>query len=204
MRWSKISRFQRDWEITEKVDGTNGILLWHDEYHPEFCLGQDSLLNLGTGEDTLLYLYAGSRTRWLTVKEDNHGFAKWAQEWGPFLATLGKGRHFGEWYGSGIQRGYGLVEKRFALFDVNKYEKRMMPPGVDVVPLLGRHNGANINEQIADCLDFLRDEGSLISKGYSQPEGIVLRHSQSGERFKVLCEGDEIPKSVNMVGVGNV
>jgi len=114
VRWAKIPRFHREWEITEKLDGTNGILLWHDEYHPEFCLG----VTKDEDRDFCdMYLYAGSRTRWLTVKEDNHGFARWAAEWAPFLASLGKGRHFGEWFGSGIQRGYGLAEKQFALFD---------------------------------------------------------------------------------------
>lgn len=202
VKWEKIHRFHRDWEITEKVDGTNGILLWHDEYHPEFCLGVDSMLNVASGEETNLYLYAGSRTRWLTLTADNHGFAKWAAEWAPFLAALGKGRHFGEWYGSGIQRGYGMSEKRFALFDVNKYGA--LPPGVDIVPLLGRPHGSEINSAIVDYLAYLREEGSHASRGFDRPEGIVVRHTQSGDRFKVLLEGDEIPKSVFMTGVGDV
>jgi hypothetical protein len=36
-------------------------------------------------------------------------------------ATLGAGRHFGEWWGAGVQRRYGQTAKRFSLFNVSKY-----------------------------------------------------------------------------------
>lgn len=203
VKWEKIHRFNREWEITEKIDGTNGIILWHDEYHPEFCLGQDTNLNLETGQEETMFLYAGSRTRWLTTDADNHGFARWVKDWGPFLTILGKGRHFGEWWGSGIQRNYGLTEKRFSLFDV-KYQDRTLPPSVYVVPLLKRISGPAVSYEITNLLDELRTGGSYAANGFDKPEGIVMRHTQSGDRFKVLCEGDEIPKSVFMTGVGNV
>lgn len=37
------------------------------------------------------------------------------------LLKLGKGYHYGEWWGKGIQRGYGLEEKRFSLFNVSRW-----------------------------------------------------------------------------------
>lgn len=49
-----------------------------------------------------------SRTRWITPEDDNYGFAKWANENKEELLKLGIGQHFGEWWGSGIQRGYNL------------------------------------------------------------------------------------------------
>ncbi len=64
-------------------------------------------------------MFIGSRTRWITAQDDNHGFARWVEGNKQELLKLGAGRHFGEWWGSGIQRGYGLQkgEKRFSLFN---------------------------------------------------------------------------------------
>lgn len=200
VRWPKIPRFNREWEITEKIDGTNGILLWSAEYHPEWCLGTGVMAD----EPDQMYLYAGSRTRWLTRQADNHGFANWASDYAPALATLGKGRHFGEWWGPGIQRRYGLAEKRFSLFDVNKYNDLPMPANVTTVPLIARVSAPGLDYKLEGILNDLRSTGSFAAPGFMNPEGIVMRHSQSGERFKVLLEGDEAPKSVNMLGVGNV
>lgn len=201
VKWAKIPRFNREWEVTEKIDGTNGILLWSEEYHPEYCLG--AVKDFTDGEPEL-FLYAGSRTRWLTRKADNHGFANWASDYAPALATLGKGRHFGEWWGAGIQRRYGLEGKRFSLFDVNKYNDMPMPAQVSTVPLIARVTSPGLDYKIEGILNDLRATGSYAAPGFDKPEGIVLRHSQSGDRFKILLEGDEVAKSANMLGVGNV
>jgi len=66
---------------------------------------------------------AGSRSRWLQPgKQDNFGFAGWvAANAEALVALLGPGRHFGEWWGGGIQRKYGLGAKRFSLFNVSRY-----------------------------------------------------------------------------------
>ena len=52
------------------------------------------------------------------------GFARWVETNRERLITLlGPGLHFGEWWGSGIQRGYGLTkgDKRFSLFNVERH-----------------------------------------------------------------------------------
>jgi hypothetical protein len=82
----KMPRLAREIIITEKIDGTNGQIAFNEE-------GQ---------------MFVGSRSRWITPEMDNHGFARWAYENEAELRKLGPGRHFGEWWGSGIQRGYGL------------------------------------------------------------------------------------------------
>ena len=83
--------------ISEKIHGTNAQIAIND---------------LATE------IQAGSRNRWITPEDDNYGFATWVYENKDALITLlGPGRHFGEWYGSGIGPGYGLKEKRFALFN---------------------------------------------------------------------------------------
>ena len=64
--WRKIHRFYRDWEITEKIDGTNGVVYV-------------------TAEGRVL---AGSRNRWLSESRDNHGFWRWSQENAEALALL--------------------------------------------------------------------------------------------------------------------
>jgi hypothetical protein len=53
------------------------------------------------------------------------------------LLTLGPGRHFGEWWGAGIQRRYGLTEKRFSLFNVTRWGEAR-PACCHVVPTLYR------------------------------------------------------------------
>ena len=193
----KIGRLSRDIIITEKIDGTNGII--------------------GIEEDGVT-MHVGSRTRWLTAETgDNHGFLLWAMTHRDELLTLGPGRHFGEWWGSGIQRGYGLQkgEKRFSLFNVSRWclfghdpliiseadtrnpEKRqqVLPPSCGLVPVLYR--GAFETAAVNKVLDVLRGEGSQAAPGFMQPEGIVLFHTQSGVSFKKTIEKDEEPKSRN-------
>lgn len=183
--WPKIARFNKAWEITEKIDGTNGVLLW------SMVPGDVSLAQVDD-----LYLYAGSRNRWLTPEQDNFGFARWAQENAENLVTLGKGRHYGEWYGQGIQRGYGLTEKRFALFDTDKWKglDPRIPKGVEVVPVITNCTGAGLNDTIKMVLRELQQYGSLV--GTSKSEGVIVRHMFSSARFKILIEGDEVPKTI--------
>jgi hypothetical protein len=81
----KMARLTREVIVTEKIDGTNA----------QIFIGED-----GT-------IMAGSRTRWITPQDDNFGFAGWVDAHRDELLTLGPGRHFGEWWGAGIQRRYG-------------------------------------------------------------------------------------------------
>jgi hypothetical protein len=96
----KIARFNREVIVTEKIDGTNA------QIHID---------------DTGAVLTAGSRNKWITPTDDNAGFARWASENTAELLRLGPGSHFGEWWGAGIQRRYGLTEKRFSLFNVSRW-----------------------------------------------------------------------------------
>ena len=89
-KFDKIARLSRNCIITEKIDGTNA----------QVFIGEN-------GE-----FLTGSRNRWITPEDDNAGFARWALENKEKLLQLGPGRHFGEWWGSGIQRRYGLDRKR--------------------------------------------------------------------------------------------
>ena len=171
--FSKIARLSRGIIITEKIDGTNG----------QIFIGED-------GE-----FLVGSRTRWITPEIDNHGFARWAYDHKEELVTLGPGRHFGEWWGSGIQRGYGLPkgEKRFSLFNAVRWTPDTLPQCCHVVPIL--FQGMFTTGAVDYCLDLLNSQGSQAAPGFMNPEGIVLFHTAGNVGFKKTLKNDEIPKS---------
>lgn len=169
--FNKIARLSREMIITEKIDGTNSCIY----------IGED-------GE-----FLTGSRTRWITPENDNAGFSHWAYEHKDELMALGTGYHFGEWWGQGIQRNYGLKEKRFSLFNVSKWLDDR-PACCGVVPVLAR--GTFDTNIIQGCLDWLKENGSVAAPGFMKPEGIVIFHTASGVMFKKTIEKDEIPKGM--------
>ena len=103
---------------------------------------------------------------------------------------LGPGRHFGEWWGSGIQRGYGLPkgEKRFSLFNVKRWTENR-PQCCYVVPVLYQGDfdtGVNL-----DTMKTLAYGGSLAAPGFMKPEGVVIYHTAGNVLFKKTFEKDE-------------
>jgi hypothetical protein len=108
------------------------------------------------------------------------------------LLTLGPGRHFGEWWGCGIQRGYGLKEKRFSLFNVSRWEESH-PERCHVVPVLWR--GLFDTAFIDGALTMLKATGSKAAPGYMHPEGVVVYHTAGNIGFKKSIERDDVPKS---------
>lgn len=212
--WPKISRLNRDIVITEKIDGTNGaigiieIKGSHAE-HFHTCAAGDHIIKR---DGTYYRIYAQSRTRILTPDNDNFGFAKWVLQWsGVLFDSLGPGLHFGEWWGNGIQRGYGLDHKRFSLFNVEKWSDdtdaasrlmnaRTLGCMLDTVPVLYRGPWSRPNAFSLDGLgDFtpaialqrLKETGSFAAPGYDNPEGICIFHKASGSIFKATIVGDE-------------
>ena len=171
--FQKIYRVSRPCVITEKIDGTNG----------QICIGED-------GE-----FLVGCRTRWLNGQTgDNHGFFLWALEHKDELLTLGVGRHFGEWWGQGIQRTYGLKEKRFSLFNTARWsDPATRPACCHVVPVL--FEGMFDTAQIERCISDLRANGSKAAPGFMKPEGVVCFHCQGNFSLKKTLEKDEEHKS---------
>lgn len=196
--FKKIPRLSKEIIITEKIDGTNGVI-YIDENNN---------------------IFAGSRKRWLwgsiqdKIHNDNHGFAKWVKENKEELLKLGKGYHYGEWMGKGINRNYGLKENRFYLFDVRKWcmwneepklisvdpktkiEKyqQKLPKCCYLVPILGR--GLFDTVWINQVLQDLKRTGSIAVPNFMNPEGIVILHVASGQLFKKTLDGDK-PKGNN-------
>jgi len=185
----KIARWSREVIITEKIDGTNasvGIveLTDHDEI-PSTAVA--------VSQDRRLCLFAGSRSRWISPKDDNHGFATWVQAHADDLFTLGPGHHFGEWWGSGVQRGYGLTkgEKRFSLFNTSRWSESR-PGCCSIVPVL--YQGMLLPGVVENALEALRVDGSRASPGFNDPEGVILFHVAGNVGFKKTLKKDEEPK----------
>lgn len=169
-QFEKIPRLSRDCVITEKIDGTNA----------QVFIGEDGEFRVG------------SRKRWITPEDDNYGFARWAYEHREQLEQLGPGRHFGEWWGSGIQRRYGLDHKRFSLFNVGRWDEGNTPECCHVVPVLYR--GIFGTDVIEHILKALEETGSVASPGFMNPEGLIIYHEAARKMFKKTIIGDEKPK----------
>lgn len=170
--FNKIARLSREMYITEKIDGTNATIVITDSFE----------------------MYIASRNRWISMEDDNMGFAKWCYANHGKLMKLGVGWHRGEWWGQGIQRGYGLKEKRFSLFNVARWNDENVPACCHVVPLLYR--GIFDTQEIAYQLAVLATQGSMAAPGFMNPEGVVVFHTTSGQYFKKTIKNDETPKSL--------
>lgn len=192
VEFPKMARLRRECIITEKIDGTNAVIHISDDG---------------------LFL-TGSRSRWITPADDNYGFSAWAHKNIAALMTLGPGTHFGEWWGSGCQRGYGLRngEKRWSLFNVarwclfdqepqriptadpriEKYQQRL-PECCHLVPVLFR--GLFDTARVDESLEGLRLHGSKAAPGFMKPEGVVCYHVAGNVGFKTTLEKDHERKS---------
>lgn len=167
-KFPSIPRLYRDMVITEKIDGTNACAVF----------------------DESARLWCQSRNRIITPDDDNYGFARWAYDNASALFdTLGPGRHYGEWWGQGIQRGYGLTEKRFSLFNVHRWtgifnneEAAGWPKGLSVVPTL--YLGTFELEEVEFTKNMLRNNGSYAAPGFMNPEGVVVYHTAAKQLFK--------------------
>jgi len=184
-QFPKMARLYRECIVTEKIDGTNAQILITED-----------------GD-----LFAGSRTRWITPSDDNFGFAAWCEDYRDELLKLGPGRHFGEWWGRGIQRGYGLSTRRFSLFNVSRWceynqepqqiptadprvvkMQQRLPEFCHLVPVLyrGEFDTALIN----GAMTMLKAEGSKAAPDFMNPEGIVVFHVAGNVGFKFTIGGD--------------
>lgn len=188
VEFPKMARLSRECIITEKIDGTNACIKITEDGG----------------------FLTGSRTRWITPSDDNYGFSAWAHKHIKELMMLGPGTHFGEWWGSGCQRGYGLSngEKRWSLFNIarwclagqepqriptadpriEKYQQ-VLPECCSLVPLLYR--GMFDTNTVDAALLHLKVHGSKAAPGFMRPEGVVCYHVAANVGFKKTIEKDE-------------
>lgn len=195
----KIPRLNRGIVISEKLDGTNAQV--------HITRGMEG----GIDADDIGYtlhpiaqvdgwnVYAGSRSRYVFPGKDtdNFGFAAWVQENAESLvAVLGEGRHYGEWWGAGIQRGYGRNAKQFSLFNAERWKHALFSNIGDlrIVPVL--YSGEFCEDSIHEAVADLALNGSYAAPGYMNPEGVVIYHTASRTQFKVTLDRDGQPKGV--------
>lgn len=164
----KIPRLFRDCIVTEKLDGTNAFV-----YIPE------------DGDRSIL---VGSRHRWITPGKntDNYDFAGFVSNNETAIRRLGPGYHYGEWWGAGIARKYGLTERRWSLFNTGKELPEGLPSNITKVPVL---RIVTFN-YVEGAIEQLQRDGSIAAPGFMKPEGIVVKHLASGQLFKYTFDGD--------------
>jgi len=71
----------------------------------------------------------------------------------------------------------------------------VLPEVCGLVPELYR--GDFDTMKINEVLEWLKVDGSIASKGFMKPEGIIIFHVAGNVGFKKTIEKDEIPKSEN-------
>lgn len=164
----KIARLTRECTITEKLDGTNALIRIDE-----------------TGENWAI----GSRSRFITPEDDNYGFARWAYANKAELMRLGPGNHYGEYWGTGIQKRYVNASKTFSLFNTKRWsDDAVRPACCAVVPIL--YQGIFSGEAVDKVLDDLRANGSMASPECKRPEGIIIWHHAAQMYFKKTLERD--------------
>lgn len=154
----------REWDVTEKIDGTNIRVMLAESGEISFG-GRSDAAQIHA--DLVQYLIH-------TFQRDALKQALWLDPEKPVAAVL-----YGEGYGPGIQKGGGLyrVDKAFILFDVlidgqwwldrEAVDEIAGKLGVETVPYLGRMT----LEQIVETV-----RSPFASKlGTAQAEGIVAR-----------------------------
>lgn len=189
--FGKIPRWNREVVLTEKIDGTNGLVAVRKagDGWPEGRTRPPRSVVFTDGTEVA----AGSRKRWLTPESDNFGFAQWVWDNAEALAQLGSGNHYGEWYGKGIQRNYGLTERRFMLFNVAKWgddSDNVRPKVCEVATVLARCAADDLPDVLSANLATMEMFGSAHVPGFKRPEGIVLYHTAGNHLYKVTLEGD--------------
>jgi hypothetical protein len=177
--WPKITRLEnkRTPIFTEKIDGTNACVVW--SFLPE---NGDTIGTFLT-EVGPMHMWAQSRSRFITPKNDNFGFAGWCARNMEELVKLGEGYNYGEWWGNGIQRTYDQPDKKFSLFNTRRWNDHNpnRPSCCGVVPILPVGTPD-------DAIRFLKENGSVVAPGYMRPEGAVMYEPDTDTLFKIIID----------------
>lgn len=200
--WPKTKRLFRDVVVTEKLDGTNSAIhISTVPYIPAF--GGFPPGSYSVIVDGVRYVVtAQSRKRIITPGKttDNYGFAAWVYEHATeIVRLLGEGLHFGEWWGRGIQRNYGMEDRRFSLFNAERYDHlnhddAAIFDGSRLSTVAVLYSGTFAEAAICQALTDLGDYGSVAAPGFMNPEGICIYHTQTRNVFKVTLDNNDAGK----------
>ena len=162
-----IPRLSKEMVITEKIDWTNACIVITDE----------------------LEVLVQSRNRLIRVGDDNYWFAYWVENNKQELLQLWPWYHYGEWWGSWINRWY-WKEKWEKIFSLFYYRGEwIIPEIVKQVPILYTWNFDT--NKIEEVLNELKEKWSVVSPWYMNVEWIVIYHTASKQVYKKTIEWDE-------------
>lgn len=199
--WPSIPRMSKERAVvTEKIDGSNSAVRIRQHISPDEWITMPTRMVTDSSGDSW-DIWAQSRKRLLqpTKEGDNFGFARWVTDNAEALVrVLGPGDHYGEWWGQGIQRSYGLSERRFSLFNAPRWFETLHPTearseisNLYIVPTL--FMGDFYDLPIKELRDALVEKGSQAVPGFKS-EGMVVYLREVNASYKVLLENDTIHK----------
>ncbi len=212
VKWGSTARLFRDVTVTEKIDGTNACIIFErlpQEINPDLpALHENDPIAITDLNGGQYAVHAQSRNRLITPFSDNQGFAKWVVTHAyDLLYVLGEGRHYGEWWGQGINRGYDMDRKVFSVFNTAGWHK--VPEGmttsradrrrstsldIDCIPVLDTITFSE--DAIRDLAEELMFTGSRASaqytgKAFAKPEGVCIYHKAADTVFKYTFDNHD-------------
>lgn len=156
-RWDNITA-----TISEKIDGTNACVVFSDEGVIELVQSRKRAITPGKATD-------------------NFGFAEWVSDNRAHLFEfLGPGRHYGEWWGQGIQTSYGQDRKWFTPFNSHQFPAdRWMDGDWDIglhpLPVLWQGPLRGLWRSLGMCGVILTNDGSQLTKArHKRAEGLMI------------------------------
>lgn len=165
--------------ITEKIDGSNGCIIFEEN-----------------GD-----VHVQSRRRFITPNDrdhptitDNFGFAAWVHEnRDELFEFFGPGRHYGEWWGEGIQSNPYEVEGRyFSPFNTSRFQSDAywaghFPDNVTYVPQLAACQLADLNTTVEWCTKRLQRKGTFLPNSSSEySEGLMVYFPSFNDYSKLV------------------
>ena len=161
--FNSIPRLSKDMIITEKLDWTNACVVITEDWE----------------------VFAQSRSRIVTIWDDNYWFAWRVEENKEELKKLWVGYHYWEWWWKWIQRKYWMDNNVFSLF-VFRWEE--LPSCVSVVPRL--YEWPFDTNKIEEIMAKLKEHWSYAKEWFMNPEWIVIFHTWSYQVYKKTFEND--------------
>ncbi len=194
--YPKTTRLYSPVTITEKVDGTCGVIMITDDptnVYQDYATTEAMWQEVDDEIfDRRYWVGAGSKARQLapTKLADNYGFCRWVHDNARSLVIdLGLGVHHGEWAGKGIQRNYGLDAKYFFLFNTRRFadaEEMFETENLCMVPLLLRDTEFT-DLVVSTCAYDLTTNGSRINS-FPKSEGICIFWQHDNSIKKVVWD----------------
>jgi len=171
VKWRSIKRPEKNTIIiTEKMDGTNGCIIIKDG----------------------IIIGVQSRTKLLSIDDDNYGFFAWCAEHAAHIIdVLGDGRHYGEFCGPGINKNrHDLGQRAFFIFNTFVYPTIPESAYIKKIDLI--YTGKYSDLEIRKASFYINLRGMRF--GYC-PEGFVVFYEAFGGYIKHITRSTDMRKN---------